>query len=119
MRIICPHCDTSYAVERTGIKPEAGVQFTIVCTVCGNDFDGLIHQQVEIPSSVTIVRGSPAFYQTIPGVPASRLNRWTFGLFGVAEVPAYREMTHAAVADIAIEHEGVPAALLVSVRKRD
>lgn len=103
MRIECPHCDTSYPIERTCLKAEAGVRFTIVCSVCGHDFDGSIREEPALPEVVTIIKGTAA-------VPASWVNRGTFGLVGRAEVPA--------VADQTYRTPGSPAFLVVDTRKR-
>lgn len=118
MRIICPHCETSYAIERTCVKQEAGVQFTIICAVCGKDFDGTIHEQAATPDVVEVIKGAAASYRTVPAVPASALYRWTFGVFGTQEIPAFSEQTHEAVPDQRFEYPGTPASLVVSTRKR-
>ena len=73
MRIECPHCETSYPITRTCVRVEPGVTFTIVCAVCGKDFDGKFW--LELGTEGT------------PSVPASRAYRWTGGLFGTSEVP--------------------------------
>lgn len=119
MRILCPHCDTSYPIERTCIKAEGGVSFTIVCSVCGKDFDGLIHEQVgSSPEIRTVIKGTPAVYKTVPAVPGSFLYRWTGGLFGVPEVLERQEFVDYAVDDQTIVTPAVPAPLVVTTRKR-
>jgi predicted Zn finger-like uncharacterized protein len=118
MRISCPHCDTSYPIERTCIKAEAGVQFTIICSVCGKDFDGIIHEQVGSPEIRTVIKGTPAVYKTIPGVPASTLYQWTGGLFGVPPVSERREFVDYAVDDQTLVTPAVPSSLVISTRKR-
>ena len=41
-RVECPTCQTSYTLERLGLKPvkEEKLIFTVVCPVCREAFDG-------------------------------------------------------------------------------
>jgi len=63
-RIECPHCLTSYPTNRCGIPDDLDVVFTVVCLVCKRQIDGAI-ETIEVP-----------------GKPATRLHRWTWGYFG-------------------------------------
>jgi len=103
MRIECPNCSTSYPIERTCLKAEAGVRFTIICAVCGVDFDGSFSETPATPDVVTVVRG-------VPGTPADWVNRWTFGFFGQKAMPA--------IEDQIFRIPGTPAAVVVDTRKR-
>jgi len=76
MRIECPHCETTYTSERCGINPAAGTVFTIICGLCGGEFDG---DMVEVPGEA----GTDAIV-----TPASALHRWTGGRFGRPEITA-------------------------------
>jgi hypothetical protein len=66
LKIECPECETAYTPERAGLTGEPGLPFTIICTVCGNAFNG----EFEITDAKV----------------ASRLNRFTFGWFGTPAV---------------------------------
>lgn len=50
MRITCPHCETSYTVERLGLTPptdqEKGIQGTVLCVLCQQSFDFSIRAEV-------------------------------------------------------------------------
>lgn len=118
MRIVCPHCTCDYPVERTCIAVEPGVHFTIVCSVCGKDFDGVVHEQVAVPDVVTVIPAKPAVYEQVSSVPASRLHTWTLGLLGTPEVPGYRLMVESAIGEKRTIEKGSPAALSISTRKR-
>lgn len=118
MRIECPHCLTSYPVERTCVKVEVGVHFTIVCSVCNNDFDGVVSEQVAVPDVVTVIAAKPAAYEQMGPVAASRLHTWTLGLLGTPEVPGYRRMVESAVGEKRSIKQGSPATLTISTRKR-
>ncbi len=35
----CPNCRVQYPLQRLGAHPEAGKTYTVLCSVCGNQFD--------------------------------------------------------------------------------
>ncbi len=35
----CPNCRVQYPLQRLGAYPEAGKTYTVLCSVCGNQFD--------------------------------------------------------------------------------
>ncbi len=68
LKIECPNCQTGYTPERAGLSGEPGLPFTIICMVCGQQFNG----EFELTDAVV----------------ASALNRWTFGWFGTPAIEA-------------------------------
>ncbi len=35
----CPNCRVQYPLQRLGAYPEAGKTYTVLCSVCGNQFN--------------------------------------------------------------------------------